>query len=144
AQLSHWCPCHGGRVCFRQPYLAVGHAVETDAGPESNPEFYCAKHCLPCGAVRHVQNVAGLKLNVFRLAFHHFLEINVNLVLLSLSVLPNDDRMIAFRSGVQTPGESQHFQSSHLPAVIRQDETSGPRYRSEDLDNSRVGDGNDI
>jgi len=47
----------------------------------------------------HVQNGAGLKLNIFLLRSKHLLEINGNFVLLALIVFPNDDGMVSFAGG---------------------------------------------
>jgi len=59
------------------------HPVESDARPQRNSEFQSPEHRPFACAVWHVQNVAGLKLNILRLALHHLLEINGNFVLLS-------------------------------------------------------------
>src|SRR5216684_7548222 len=144
AQRRHWSHFHGVRVYLRRSFLVVSHAVEGDARPQRNSEFQSLEHRPSACTVWHIQNVAGLKLNILRLALHHLLEINGNFVLLSLSVLPHYDRMIAFRGGAQTTSERQNFQSGQLPAVICQDKTTRLAHRSQHIDNSGVRDGNDI
>src|SRR5258707_4971874 len=84
AQRRHWSHSHEVRVYFRQPFLVVGHAVESDARSQSNSEFQTPEHRLFAGTVRHVQNGAWQKLNIFRLALHHLLEIHGNFKLLPL------------------------------------------------------------
>src|SRR5260370_14985136 len=143
-QGRHWGHSDEVRVYFRQPFLVVGHAVESDARSQSNSEFQSPEHRLFAGTVRHVQNVAGQKLNIFRLALHHLLEIHGNFVLLPLEVFPDYYGMVAFCDVSQSTGKIANLQSWHLAPVIRQDETAGPRHRSNDIDNSRVRNGDDI
>jgi len=65
-------------------------------------------------------------------------------MLLSLIVLPNDYRVILFRGGVQAAGERENLERGHLPAVIGQDETTGPADGAKDIDDSGVRNGDDI
>src|SRR5713226_10467424 len=61
-----------------------------------------------------------------------------------LSVFPDYYGMITSCDVTQSTGKSQNFQSSQLSAIICQDKTARFVHRSQNVDNSRVWDGNDI
>ena len=65
-------------------------------------------------------------------------------MLLPLSVFADDNGMILFRGGVQTTGQSQNFQRSHLPAVIGKNESARPADGAQNIDDSGVRDRNDV
>src|SRR5690242_16591496 len=100
----------GTRLLFSSAiFLAIRQPVQSHAGAKREPKFHRAEQRLLRSALRHVQNVARLKLQVLRLAIEHFFQIDWHFMLLPRVVLADDHSFVGFCSSRQAARQRKNL-----------------------------------
>src|SRR5215467_16286310 len=101
----------GTRLLFSSViFLAIRQPVQRYARADREANFDCPEHSLLRTALRHVQNVARLKLQILSLAIEHFLQIDGDFMLLSRVVLADDDGFIGLGCPREAPCQRKNLQ----------------------------------
>src|SRR5689334_3102104 len=118
--------------------LVIRQPVECNTRAKGDTKLDGSQNGSFGSALRNVQNVAGLELQVFGLTVQDFLQIELHFVLLSLGVLSNDYSMVRLRGSRKTAGQRENFQGIQLLAVIGENKSPWPGNGSQNIHDACV------
>jgi len=100
-------------------HLLRDQAINDCASADSKGKLASPNQCSFAGTSRYVQNIRRTELHIFRLEFHYFLKVDLNLMLLAIGISSDNYGMARFRRTIHAARERKKLERGELTTIVR-------------------------